>query len=137
MKKTIYLSATSVYGNHNGKWVNEKSVLKPSSDFGKSRLIAEKRWLKLNKNSKLNLIILRLSGIYSRENNPIKRLKSGPKFISQKKINFFLEFESRIYPEQLRKFLKIKKFIMKLSMFQMIYLLRVKMLQNLPQSYLI
>ena len=102
MKKTIYLSATSVYGNHNGKWVNEKSVLKPSSDFGKSRLIAEKRWLKLNKNSKLNLIILRLSGIYSRENNPIKRLKSGPKIYISKKNQFF----SRIRVEDISRTIK-------------------------------
>ena len=102
LKKTIYLSATSVYGNHNGKWVNEKSVLKPSSDFGKSRLIAEKRWLKLNKNSKLNLIILRLSGIYSRENNPIKRLKSGPKIYISKKNQFF----SRIRVEDISRTIK-------------------------------
>ena len=27
-KKIIYLSATSVYGNHNGKWVNENLNLK-------------------------------------------------------------------------------------------------------------
>ena len=33
-KKLIYLSATSVYGNHNGKWVNEKSQLKGKTKFG-------------------------------------------------------------------------------------------------------
>ena len=39
--KIIYLSATSVYGNHKGKWVNEKSRLKPSSLFGKRRIRVE------------------------------------------------------------------------------------------------
>ena len=34
-KKIIYLSATSVYGNHNGKWVSEKSKLKTKTNMGK------------------------------------------------------------------------------------------------------
>ena len=33
IKKIIYLSATSVYGNHNGKWVNESSKLKGKTFF--------------------------------------------------------------------------------------------------------
>ena len=40
-KKIIYLSATSVYGNHNGKWVNENSELKGKTKFGLYRKIAE------------------------------------------------------------------------------------------------
>ena len=41
-KKLIYLSATSVYGNHNGKWVNETSKLKGRTKFGIGRKIVEK-----------------------------------------------------------------------------------------------
>ena len=41
-KKIIYLSATSVYGNHNGKWVNENSKLKGKTKFGLNRKIVEK-----------------------------------------------------------------------------------------------
>ena len=40
-KKLIYLSATSVYGNHNGKWVNENSKLKGRTKFGLGRKIVE------------------------------------------------------------------------------------------------
>ena len=40
-KKLIYLSATSVYGNHNGKWVNENSKLKGNTKFGLCRKIVE------------------------------------------------------------------------------------------------
>ena len=42
-KKIIYLSATSVYGNHNGKWVNESSALKGLTQFGLGRKIVEKK----------------------------------------------------------------------------------------------
>ena len=45
-KKLIYLSATSVYGNHNGKWVNENSKLKGNTKFGLVRKIVEKSWIK-------------------------------------------------------------------------------------------
>ena len=106
LKKIIYLSATSVYGDHDGKWVNEKSKLKPTSKFGKRRLKAEQEWQKLFKNDKKKLYILRLSGIYSKENNPIKRLKAGPKIYINKKNHFF----SRIRVEDIaRVILKILK----------------------------
>ena len=41
-KKLIYLSATSVYGNYNGKWVNENSKLKGKTKFGIRRIMAKK-----------------------------------------------------------------------------------------------
>ena len=36
-----YLSATSVYGDHKGNWVNEESITKPTSPSGINRLKAE------------------------------------------------------------------------------------------------
>ena len=45
-----YLSSTSVYGNHDGKWVNEKSKLLTNNDTGINRIVAENEWLKLNRN---------------------------------------------------------------------------------------
>ncbi len=60
-----YLSATSVYGDHKGKWVDENSKLNPLTENGKSRLIAEKSWINLAKKKNLPIQIFRLSGIYS------------------------------------------------------------------------
>ena len=40
-----YLSATSVYGDHKGDWVNEKSETKPTSPTGTNRLKAENIWI--------------------------------------------------------------------------------------------
>ena len=45
IKWITYLSATSVYGNHNGEWVNENSKTRPTSTKGIDRLNAEKSWL--------------------------------------------------------------------------------------------
>ena len=72
-KKLIYLSATSVYGNHNGKWVSENSKLKGRTKFGLGRKIVEKTWIKFRDLNNLNINILRVSGIYSKENNVLKK----------------------------------------------------------------
>ena len=63
-KWITYLSATSVYGDHKGDWVNENSSTNPTSENGISRLEAEKSWKILSKKNYYPLIIFRLSGIY-------------------------------------------------------------------------
>ena len=60
-----YLSATNVYGDHNGNWVNETSTTHPSTDTGIHRLKQEKLWLSYN----LPTHIFRLSGIYGPKRN--------------------------------------------------------------------
>ena len=95
-KWITYLSATSVYGDHKGEWVNEESKTKPITSNGIDRLSAEKLWLSLNLNKKIPLQIFRLSGIYSNESNILARLKSGKAKIVNRKNNFFQEFMLRI-----------------------------------------
>ena len=73
LKKLIYLSATSVYGNHNGKWVNENSKLKGKTKFGLGRKIVERNWLRFKEKTNLDINILRVSGIYSKESNVLKK----------------------------------------------------------------
>ena len=97
LKWITYLSATSVYGNHNGDWVNEESVTKPTSVNGINRLKAEKSWMFLAASKKLPVQIFRLSGIYSNQRNILVRLKSGKLNIVNKKNNFF----SRIHVEDI------------------------------------
>ena len=98
-----YLSATSVYGDKKGKWVDEKTTPKPITDNGLNRLIAEKNWLKLFKKFNLPIQIFRLSGIYSRENNIIKKLKKNKFKLIEKKNHFF----SRIHVEDIAEFLTL------------------------------
>ena len=95
IKWITYLSATSVYGDHNGEWVNENSETKPTSSNGIERLKVEKEWMQLASKFDLPFQIFRLSGIYSNQYNILKRLKSGEAKIINKKNHFF----SRIHVE--------------------------------------
>ena len=100
-KWITYLSATSVYGNHNGNWVDETSDTKPKSSNGIARLEAEKLWIDFAKKYNLQLQIFRLSGIYSSKSNLLKRLKTGDFKIVKKRNQFF----SRIHVEDIANIL--------------------------------
>ena len=100
-KWITYLSATSVYGDHKGNWVNENSVTKPSTSNGVSRLKAENTWLNLSKKNNYPLQIFRLAGIYSEKFNILKRLQTGTVKIVNKKDHFF----SRIHVEDIANIL--------------------------------
>ena len=100
-KWLTYLSATSVYGNHDGEWVDEKSETNPTSTTGTYRLKAERSWMDLAEKQSLPLQIFRLSGIYSNEKNVLRRLKAGEAKIIKKENQFF----SRINVEDVAEIL--------------------------------
>ena len=102
-KWITYLSATSVYGDHSGGWVDEKSETKPTSPNGVERLKVEKEWMELAVKFDLPLQIFRLSGIYSNQFNILKRLRLGEVKIINKKNHFF----SRIHVEDIANVLSI------------------------------
>ena len=110
-KWITYLSATSVYGDHKGKLVDEKSDTNPTSANGISRLNAEKSWMNLAESKDLPIQIFRLSGIYSNERNMLIRLKTGEAKIINKKNHFF----SRIHVEDVANILfeSLEKFLSK------------------------
>ena len=64
IKSLIYISSTGVYGNHNGDWVYENSLLYAKSRFDKIRVKSEKQWKTFCEKNNLNLNIVRISGIY-------------------------------------------------------------------------
>ena len=101
IKWITYLSATSVYGDHGGKWVDENSETNPTSSNGIERLKVEKDWMTLANKFDLPLQIFRLSGIYSNKYNILKRLKIGDAKIINKKNHFF----SRVHVEDIANIL--------------------------------
>ena len=110
IKWITYLSATSVYGNHEGKWVDENSKTLPKSKNGIERLAAEKIWLKMYEKNNIPLQIFRLSGIYSNIYNVLERIRSGNASLIRKENQFF----SRIHVEDIANLLflslnKLKK----------------------------
>jgi nucleoside-diphosphate-sugar epimerase len=101
VKWITYLSATSIYGDHKGEWVNENSKTNPISNNGIERLKAENAWVSLEKNKKIPIQIFRLSGIYSNEKNILTRLKSGGVKLINKKNHYF----SRIHVDDISNIL--------------------------------
>ena len=101
VKWITYLSATSIYGDHNGEWVNENSKTNPISTNGIARLKAENAWVSLEKNNKIPIQIFRLSGIYSNEKNILIRLKLGEVKLINKKNHYF----SRIHVDDISNIL--------------------------------
>lgn len=101
IKWITYLSATSVYGDHKGNWVNELSQTKPTSFNGSERLKVEQEWLNLANKNNLPLQIFRLSGIYSQKYNVIQRLKTGTANIVKKNNHYF----SRIHVDDIANIL--------------------------------
>lgn len=73
--RLIYLSATSVYGDHDGEKVQEDSKLKAESINGLARIECENKYLELQKNELANIIILRLAGIYGDKRNSILAIR--------------------------------------------------------------
>ena len=92
-----YLSSTSVYGDHQGNWVDEKSDCHPHGSSGILRLKAEETWLAYAKANHIPLHIFRLAGIYGPDRNPIQRTDAGKKYSIFKEGQFF----SRIHVDNI------------------------------------
>lgn len=80
IQKIVFISSTSVYGQHSAEWVDEDSSTNPTSPTAKLLLQAEHSWREQWHNK---LIVVRPSGIYSatrqrlirwvREGKPVQR----------------------------------------------------------------
>ena len=68
-----YLSTTGVYGDHQGRWVDETTPLTPSTKRGQLRVDAEAAWQKMD----LPLHIFRLAGIYGPTRGPFAKVRNG------------------------------------------------------------
>ena len=98
-----YLSATNVYGDHEGRYVGELAKTKPLTQKGINRLLAENQWLDLQSNFKIPIKIFRLAGIYGPDRNIKNRiLKKEIKNI-QKEGQFF----SRVHVEDIAAIIKL------------------------------
>lgn len=72
-----YLSTTGVYGDRGGGWVDEASELRPSTERGRRRLLAERAWLALHDDRSLPVHVFRLAGIYGPGRNQLLALRKG------------------------------------------------------------
>lgn len=88
-----YLSATSVYGDNKGNWVDELSSANPTETRGKMRLLAENLWIE----SGLPTHVFRLGGIYGPNRNQIEAVKNNTAYKIIKENHYF----SRIHVDDI------------------------------------
>lgn len=72
-----YLSTVGVYGDTDGKPVNETSRLLPTQERSRFRGLAETRWQNLAVRSQLPLHVFRLAGIYGPGRSPLDKVRAG------------------------------------------------------------
>lgn len=68
-----YLSTTGVYGDHQGRWVDEATPLIPQSERGRWRVQAEDQW----RATGLPVHVFRLAGIYGPGRGPFEKVRDG------------------------------------------------------------
>lgn len=84
-----YLSTIGVYGDHQGAWVDENTLPRPSLLRNQRRLKAEQDWQKFADEANVPLAVLRLSGIYGPGRNAfIKLIKKNAHRIIKPGLNF-------------------------------------------------
>ena len=71
-----YLSTIGVYGDAQGGWVDETTLVDPSHKRTKMRVAVEQEWLALGTRAQKSVQIFRLAGIYGPGRNPIINLKN-------------------------------------------------------------
>lgn len=75
------MSSTSVYGDHNGAWVDEESPSINVGEKGKARLAAEAQWEQLARQSQKAIAVMRLSAIYGPGRSALTTLRRNPNTI--------------------------------------------------------
>ena len=87
------LSTSSVYGNHDGDWVDENTKTVPTNQRGVNRILAENQWLEFGKEKDIATNIFRLPGIYGPGRNVLAQVKNG----TRRSINKEGQIFSRIH----------------------------------------
>lgn len=72
-----YLSATSVYGNRYGTWVDETAEIRPTTIRGSHRAKAEDQWMSLFRRYDAPTHLFRLAGIYGPGRSAIESMQVG------------------------------------------------------------
>ncbi len=75
--RVVLISTTGVYGNCDGKWVDEAWPLNPQTDRALRRFMVEKYCTSWAERHGVSLAILRVAGIYGPGRVPTERLRQG------------------------------------------------------------
>ena len=97
-----YCSTTAVYGDHEGRWVDETSARRAASGTAKTRRDAEERWsaLAAAANGELKVVSYRLGGIYGPGRNAletVKRRATGERESARQRARASRAYTSRVH----------------------------------------
>jgi nucleoside-diphosphate-sugar epimerase len=73
----VYLSTIAVYGNHDGRWIDETTQLTPALTRARDRIQAERAWQALGEGRGTPVTVIRIAGIYGPGANALETLKAG------------------------------------------------------------
>lgn len=76
-RRLVYLSTIGVYGDHDGRWIDETTPPDPANDRGATRLAVEAAWLALGAPPRRQVAVLRLAGIYGPGRSVVDDLREG------------------------------------------------------------
>jgi nucleoside-diphosphate-sugar epimerase len=77
LKSIIYLSTIAVYGNHDGRWIDETTPVAQALPRAASRINAEHAWQALGQAHDVPITVIRVAGIYGPGANALENVKAG------------------------------------------------------------
>lgn len=96
-KRLVYISTTGVYGDCHGEWIDETRTLNPETDRSHRRLDAEQCLQSWAKKHGVELVVLRVAGIYGPGRLPVARIKQGMRVLRESDSGF----SNRIHADDL------------------------------------
>ncbi|MCF6235135.1 MAG: SDR family oxidoreductase [Gammaproteobacteria bacterium] len=96
-EKIVYISTTGVYGDCQGRWVNEEVSPKPGTDRSRRRLDAENMLRQWGVKNRVPVVVLRVSGIYGVNRLPVESLRKGRPVVRSEEA----PFSNRIHEDDL------------------------------------
>ena len=87
-EKLILISTTGVYGDCNGRWVNENEPVNPQTERAKRRLDVEEFSQTWASRCGVELVILRVPGIYGPGRVPVQRIQRGLKYPPRSEVGY-------------------------------------------------
>ena len=73
----VYLSTIAVYGDHDGRWIDETTPLTPALTRASNRIAAESAWQALGEAHGIPVAVIRIAGIYGPGANALETVKAG------------------------------------------------------------
>lgn len=86
--RIIYISTSGVYGDTGGAWVNEETPPNPQTGRARRRMDAENTLRAAGRHLGIEVIILRVGGIYGPGRLPVDRLKKGLPVLNEAECGF-------------------------------------------------